>query len=240
MKNFKTAFLIAVLAFLVFPAAAQALDFSDDFNSGINAFWWDKETPGDTTVVAANQQIEMTQGASAASGSLRFKYSITGDFIASVDYKLLNWPYNTTERLGITGELGAVERIGEGANYGAYVVHPAGSYYYYGMATSATEGRLEYKRVANVFTGTFYDAVYPSGMEIWSVAGSTADIDNLRLSIWPNGANEGVRVAFDNFRLIAPNTVVTPEPVSALLFLLGGGFMVFKNHRRKKSLPKTI
>ncbi len=230
--------MVAVFSSLII-SPAMALDFSDDFNSPtLNTFWWEISSSGSTSVSHVNDRIEMTQGADESSGSLAFKFSITGDFSAAVNYEILDpvtAGYNN-ERIGLSGSFGAVERVSDSRFGGeVYLTHFASAGVSPSISTLDTKGRLLVTRVDNLMTGYFWDKSSPDPVK-WapiSTGAYSADDTTVGVSIWPWNATPGVKVAFDNFTLSAPETVVTPEPASMVLFGLGGAAMAFARRRSK-------
>ena len=115
--------IIAVIVTLWAASAAQAAVFADTFDSGtINSNWWTVDTSsGDCTLSCTNQRIEMTQG-SGGFVEFNLNYTVQGDFTATVDYVLLDWPAGNGERLGVMAQgddVGAVERINDPSGGGA-------------------------------------------------------------------------------------------------------------------------
>jgi hypothetical protein len=96
---------VLLLASVLLPGARPASQpikgpFIDDFSSGIDRARWSAMTEGNgATVAAANGRVEMTISANATQGpdpSIRASLSTPpcarGDYVASVDYAILDWP----------------------------------------------------------------------------------------------------------------------------------------------------
>jgi hypothetical protein len=209
-------------------AAAQAGSFVDGFDSGvIDPAWWTASADGGSTLLAANQRIEVSQGAGGAAG-LAFNVAIQGDFTARIDYQLLVWPEDNGERAA----LGAVhspaqqlliERVSDsavGAGAEVYVTDFTGQGIL-GSPTSDLEGTLQLERIGDVVTGSYWNGSGWQGIGTYSAAGEGDVARTIGFGIFPGAAaTPGITVAFDDFFLQGPNVPV-PEPGTALL--LAGG-----------------
>lgn len=218
--------IILSLLLLVTPhSTASAFVFYDDFNdNSLNPSWWSVSTAGDSTVQEINQRIELTQGTSGSPG-INFNYLIQGDFTAEADYSLLNWPVNSRERTGLISGLGsAVERVSDAGFGGEVYLTHFGDGVQGIISTTDMAGKLKLERIGTTISGYYW------GNDTWNLVhsynNSTADA-NFYLVIWPEPpVFDGVKVAFDNFRLDAPgmdNPFPAPEPLSILL--LGSGLL---------------
>jgi hypothetical protein len=211
--------LVMVWAIVNVPSS-WALVFYDDFNgSTLDSFWWTIQTGDGTTVQHINNRIEMTQGSNNNSpggdGDLVFKFPLHGDFTVDIDFLLINWPLNSYQRSGIRFDKGAVERISDqrfdnlpGTKQpDLYTTDFSGIISR--VRTGDLSGTLRLQRVGNVNSGYYWDG---SGWTLIASRDYGIALDNsfLALSIWQFGGNYGTnypKVAFDNFRLNAPNTV---------------------------------
>jgi len=223
-------------AVLLWTTAAPAASTYSDNLSTLNPSWWSASTAGGDTISNVNNRTEMTQSSNPAGQiSLSFFPLLRGNYSATVDYQLLNWPANNDERdyLGAS-TAGGVGRISDsqvvsGGGEG-YVVDfrqvPGGALGV--VPTSDTSGTLKVQRISGVTTGYFWTG---SGWQTIPVPTSTGTADTLvgmGFSTFTH-PTAGVRVAFDNFSVTAdqfidPGTggVITPEPATLALLALGG------------------
>jgi hypothetical protein len=119
-----------LLISLPIQAMAYTFTWTDDFSNGINPTYWTTFTDGVSTVASGtvlySGQVVMTQGSDPtnAGNGLMTTFSITGPFLISVQYTLVNWPYDNYERVGLmfnsaaavttnTYNGGTVERISD-------------------------------------------------------------------------------------------------------------------------------
>ncbi len=225
----------AILIWVASLTATQnafALSFTDNFNSGIDPFWWATSTDGGS-VNAVNQRVELTQGNAAAGvgTGLNLNPLITGDFMVQMDYTLLNWPADNRERLGLgsTDTLLpfplAVERISDSGFGGeVYLTHfPDGVQG--NTATSDTSGKLRLTRTGDTVSGYFWNGADWTLVDSYAASGEGNLSRHFTIAIWPGtSVAGGVTVAIDNFSLDAPNTP-NPVPVPAAVWLFGSGLL---------------
>ena len=200
--------LITMVATLV-ASSGIADTFSDSFSGAtLDPYWWSVDTSsGNCTVELANESVVMTQG-SVGQAILKFNCTLPGDISATVDYSLLNWPYNNGERIGIRAPFGAVERISDNAFGGERYLTDVNSTIN-SVATSDSIGTLRIQRIGTVTTG------YYLHNGIWTPIASTdsrnSSNSKVELSIWPGAITPGVKVAFKNFSVTAPAWAATPQ-----------------------------
>jgi hypothetical protein len=201
--------LTAVIVTLWAASPAIADTFSDSFSEGtLNSFWWTVDTNGgNCTVALSNGSLVMTQG-SIGQASLTFNFPLPGDVSATVDYSLLNWPYNNGERIGIRTSVGAVERISDNGFGGEMYVTDVHSVINT-AATSDSSGALKIQRIGTVTTG--YYLHNGSWTQIGSTDSGISSAVSIQLSIWPAGITPGVEVAFRNFSVTAATWAATPQ-----------------------------
>jgi hypothetical protein len=201
--------LLALVVMLLAASFANADTFSDSFSEGtLNSFWWTVDTSGgNCTVAITHGSLVMTQG-SSGQANLDFNFSIPGDLFATVDYSLLNWPYNNGERIGLRTSIGAVERISDNRFGGEMYTTDVHSVINT-VATSDSSGTLKIQRIGTVTTGYYLH----NGS--WTQIGSTdfgiAADASIALSIWPAGITPGVEVAFRNFSVTASSWMALPQ-----------------------------
>jgi hypothetical protein len=215
---------IAVVAMLLPGAAANALHYEDNFDDNQIAPVWSIKAGSTGIVEETESRLELTEQNACESltgpaTGLVFKYPIKGDFTATVDYTLLNWPFGTEcggwggngERVGIVTRSSdiwnAVIRfsnwdVGElyGADFSGDRPDPW-------ISTSDLKGKLRLSRSGNTFTGSYWDGSDYVLIHQGEYASDPGD-QALELSIWPYSATPDVKVALDNFVLDAP---ATPE-----------------------------
>lgn len=225
---------IRVLPFIAVVAPAHAFTFTDGFDDGvIDSFWWTASAATGSSLAEQNGRLEMTQGPSSAvpAADLLFNFTITGDFDAQVDFELLNWPADNHERLGLRTNVGTLERISDNR----FVSSADGEGYLTdinGVITAVpstdASGRLRFHRVGSTVTGSFWNG------SDWTVVGSSTNLADtiVAFSIWPQDGNGGVKVAFDNFFLEAPDTPA-PVPLPATLPMLAAGLAGLWRMRRR-------
>ncbi len=230
----KYAVYVSVIAALCcYAQPATAFTLSDNFNdNSIDTSWWTDQSSSPSMVAEQNGRLELIQGSSGLS-KLVFNHKITGDFEATADFTLLNWPTNSNQRFGfVTDVFGSVQRTCLPPEM--YLVHFLPTY----LAAAGTKdvsGSLKMERIGSTVYG-----YYRSG-DTWSLIGSRtsssyADDATFSLRLWPYGTPaEGARASFDNFYLNAPDMAnPVPEP-STLVFvglsMAGAGFIRRKNAR---------
>ncbi len=225
------------LAAVVYGAPSQAAVITDNFNdNSLNTSLWTPSST-DATVEEVNGQLEVTQGSSSAVSGVTLNIHVTGNFDAEVDYRLLNWPDNNRERLGLGALMasggGVVERLSD-SNFGgeSYLTH-----FQDGVQgqtpTTDRSGRLRLTRTGDTLAGYFWTG------STWQLVHSYTNPVNAQdayvaLQAWPGfPISSGVKIAFDNFRLDAPQVV--PAPATGLLLLTGLGVIAgFGSGRRQR------
>lgn len=233
-ERYKTPLMTTLcLQLFLFSGMAKALHYEDNFNSGIDTAWWSTLQPLTQAVQAVNGQIEITESntqceTATYNQGLMFNYPITGDFTATVDYTFLEWLSSKCgydgngERVGLTtlpltgpdsGWAGnTAERYANwNSPYERYGANFSGSYKF--SATTDTAGTIKLTRVGNTFSAYYWNGsdyalmhqyTYPSDAP--KTGGHS--IQNLLLRTYAYKATPGVKIAFDNFTLDAPTTLV--------------------------------
>ena len=233
--------LALLLASVLAGAENEALAFTDNFDANaINSTWWTVAAEGGSTVVASNNRVELTQGTSGFA-ALTFNTTVLGDFTASIDYSLLNWPANNQERAvlnafaRINNQL-LVERISDSqydpspTNTGEVYLTDFPGQGILGTSTSDTSGRLRLERNGDSVSGSFWNGVG------WTVIGTYQAFDESHVArtfgfgiFAGSTVIPGVKVAFDNFVL---DTAPVPLPPASLLLLSGLGMLGWRRIRR--------
>jgi hypothetical protein len=228
---------LATLLAMNLASASDAATFVDGFDgNAIDPTWWTIGASGGSSIVAINQRLELTQGASGAAG-LSFNVPITGDFDARIDYVLLDWPADNKERLALGDGASPVhliiERVSDslvGVGSEIYVTDFTGQGIL-GTPTADTSGTLRLQRTGDVVEGSFWSGSAWQVIGTYAAAGEGSVSRPIGFSIFPGApVTPGVRVALDNFRLDGPN-VPAPEP-GALALLAAGGFLLARAARR--------
>ena len=197
--------LVATLA----ASSGIADTFFDSFSEAtLDPYWWTIDTSsGNCTVVLTNGSVVMTQG-SVGQAILKFNCTLPGDISATVDYSLLNWPYNSGERIGIRTPFGAVERISDNGFGGERYLTDVNSAIN-SVATSDSSGTLRIQRIGTVTTG--YYLHNGTWTPIAATDSHNSSNSKVELSIWPSAITQGVKVAFKNFSVTASAWAATPQ-----------------------------
>jgi hypothetical protein len=203
-----------VVSCLLAPGARAEL-FVDDFEDGISSYAWTVEPGASGSVEVIDGELVLTQG-SDPFVRLEFNYPIDGDFDARVDYRLIDWPANNQERIGLilmapdeSVGIAAVERFSDnefvGGNEG-YLTHllQATLNRITSIGTTDAAGTLRLTRVGNTVAGYFWNGSAWVLLDAASDASANPGPSPLWLAIWWQGVPSPVRVAFDNFSLAAP------------------------------------
>jgi len=243
----------------LYPSLSNAGTISDNFDgASINTGLW-------TPFNADQHQRVFQQGGElriqidgASTGDefgefgagLQSKFRLKGDFVMTVDYRLITWPNANGVRLGFEGGSSGpgsddgvmVKRRNEGANqpqmpennYSANFID--GSVWYGGIAsTTDNQGSLKLTRVGSVLTGYF-----ASQPNVWQQIGShnysaPGLPEWVGINLWANSrmtvqlpddtlvnvfGGQDVEIAFDNFQVTYDQIRYTSTPVPSLLLLL--------------------
>ena len=221
--------------------AAYSFTWTDTFTSGINPTWWITSTDSSSSIVVSGGQVIMTQGSdlnNSWDNYLKTKFSITGDFMMTIDYSLTSWPvaYNS-ERVGLGSRFGSVagtvERINDSIfSYpGGYLVDWGPGYLYGQSGTSEMTGTLKIERIGD---SVIFSKCQGTTCTTISTQTATGNLDYAQFGIWKfNTSSEGVVVAFDNFTLNA-NYDPRAVPIPAAVWFLGSGLIGLIGFRRMR------
>jgi hypothetical protein len=221
-------------------AGAAANTFTDGFDSNaIDPTWWTTGTDGGSTLVAANQRLELTQGGGGFAG-LTFKVPITGDFTARIDYALLEWPADNKERLALGAVAGGsqllIERVSDslvGVGTEIYVTDFTGQGIL-GTPTTDLTGTLQLERIGDTVRGAYWTGSGWNVIGTYTAAGEGSLARTVGFAIFPGApVTPGVKVAIDNFYLSGPNVPV-PEPSTAALLAGGLALLVIGGVQRAR------
>jgi Tol biopolymer transport system component len=198
---------------LVFPTPETPFPFVDNFNDNIrDVNHWGLLHDGTGGFVnEANGRVEFSFAPDAAPSmgpfpaiSVRYDFTclLNADFDAQVDFELLDWPAanGATVQFHAFYADGTVARQSQdwGESYGAFF--PPSSFNV--VATDDQSGTLRLVR-----SGATYTGYYKSGgawVELLSAPASQgAAILTIELASFGTFSHELVRVAFDNFRIVA-------------------------------------
>lgn len=225
---------------------ATAATFTDGFDTNvIDTTWWNIGADGGSTVVATNQRVELTQGASGATG-LSFKTPISGDFTARIDFALLNWPNDNKERLALGGFFSPTQQLQiqrtsdstVGVGTEIYVTDFTGQGIL-GTPTTDTSGTLRLERIGDVVTGAY---LTPTGWNVigtYTAAGENSLARTIGFAIFPGTpVTSGVKVAIDNVYLSGPNVPI-PEPATIVMLMCGLGLLAIVHGRARRTRARV-
>ena len=205
------------------PPPSPLVTIGDDFSSDtINRQLWFPSSDGTGVDVAQrNGRLEITMHADATPdpvyhsmiGDYATSCSFSGDFDASIDYTLLDWPPANGTQTGFLmafgdGHLGIVRFTtpeGDAYSSGMYANADASGATFRQMLTTDTSGGFRLTRVGSLIT------VYTRSTEAWVKFASTHRAGPVQLQpyLWASDAafaRKDVTVAFDNFALTFPQS----------------------------------
>jgi hypothetical protein len=206
------------------PAAPQIklATFSEDFSTGLLPSRWMTGGSGEgPTITAAEGRIEMVIPASAGAAgptnwlmaSITSRCVARGDYEASVDYTLLDWPRGNGVQVWLSEPppgSAMVARNQQGPGEGIAIYDGVNSA---SMSESATAGTLRLVRRGTVLTGShraFGSADWTElPVRMSSLFDATFSVALFTQS--PGFGGQRARVAIDNFQVTAPQ-VICPNP----------------------------
>lgn len=232
---------------LLLPMLASALgiDYRDSFDGpALDSNWWTTGQTGDSTLALVDGRVVLTQGAQFGGASLALKPWIIGDFTATVDYTLLNWPANNQERLVLNAYASDDDQLGllrlSDTRYDTPYPwfwppdHSPGEAYLFsstvlGLPTNDLTGTLRLQRQGDVVTGSFWNGSgwTEAGHRQWAGEADVPRLLGLGLFSTPELTTAGVQVALDNFALIT----AVPEPQTWALWLAGAALLGARGRR---------
>lgn len=240
----------------LYTSLSHAGTISDNFDgASINTRLWKPFNDSQHQRVAQQGgelriQIDGASTGDEFGAGLRGKFLLKGDFVMTVDYRLITWPNANGVRLGFEGASSGpdsddgvmLKRRNEGANQpqmpeNNYSVDFATGSGWYGNMLSTTDdhGSLKLTRVGSVLTGYF-----ASQPNVWQLIGShnyssPGLPEWIEMSLWANSrmtvrlpdgtlvnvfGGQDVEIAFDNFQVTYDQIRYTSDPVPSLLLLL--------------------
>jgi len=229
---------------------AHAGTYTDNFNSGINGSMWTIQTDGSATVAAANNRVEMTLGNTINGARLVLNTAIFGNFDASVDYTLLNWPAQSEAGislgtgfvdllasdlpLGLSGYVGGGRLSYSGGEaYSSDLV--TSGHQVYLSPTSDMSGKLRITKVGGDVGVYDWNGADWSPIHLYPNAQRDSTINVIELALF-RVPLPGVKVAFDNFSITAPATALpAPEPETWAMLVVGIGLVGLRLRGREKS-----
>jgi PEP-CTERM motif len=221
----------ALLLGVLLPAApAQALVFQDDFNTNLlHPDGWVVGSDGGSSIVATGGRVELTQGAGGFA-ALSFVLPVVGDFTATVNYTLLEWPANNQERLVLNAYAGpnaqlSMQRISDSqydtTRIGEVYVTDFTGQGILGTPTTDRSGTLRLTRTGDAVQGAFREGAGWTTIGTYTAVGEGSVQRSIGMGIFPGlTVTPGVKVALDDFALVAP-LVPIPEPQTYVLLLAG-------------------
>jgi len=253
MKNFLVA--CSFLALISGNAVSSyAYMITDSFTAGIDPTAWTPSVNTPTsgppaTVVGTNNRVEVTLGGIDTSlgepisaGGLSSNLNVTGNYMATVDFTLLNWDPILSRgiRVALVGSsIGGVERIGDPIspwNGNSYVVDFREMGGTVGGITPAStlSGSLMLVRTDDSISGWYTD---PTTNGNWVLISAQENLYSgpsyPGFATWA-ATNDAIgrQIAFDNFTLTDDFTlphpvtpVINPVPVPSTMLLMGSGLL---------------
>jgi hypothetical protein len=193
-------------------------------------------------------QIDGASTGDEFGAGLEGRFLLKGDFVMTVDYRLITWPNANGVRLGFEGpnggpgsdEIFMVKRRNEGANQAPWPENTYSADFNDGSGwagnifpTMDDHGSLKLTRVGSVLTGYFLQDgdwkqiafLNCSGSRLEGWVGMTLWANSRTTVQTPNGlvnlfGGQNVEIAFDNFQVTYDQIRYTSTPVSSLLLLL--------------------
>ncbi len=209
------------------PSYATATFFDDLHRTTLNPDVWNVQVVGGDVGVASPQPdgLHLTlvrKGSTWNFGVVVFfTPTVSGDFDASVGYRLLTWPPQNGGRTHLSSiSIGNVERVSFNSND---VGFPPGEQYVTDFspvgqsptgftATSDTQGRLRLTRVGNTYAGYRWDGMGWTLINAYTGSPTgplTKDLCLVLHSTTYAWAGQTLEVAFENFTLTADSISIT-------------------------------
>jgi hypothetical protein len=206
------------------PAAPQIklATFSEDFSAGLATSRWMTGGSGEgPAVVAADGRVELVIPAGAGvkgptnwlMASITSRCVARGDYEASLDYTLLDWPRGNGVQVWLSEPppgSAMVARNQQGPGEGIAIYDGVNSA---SMSESATAGTLRMVRRGAVVTGSHRSSASADWIElpVRMTSQFDATFSAALFAQSPGFGGQKARVAIDNFQVTAPQ-VICPNP----------------------------
>lgn len=219
------------MALLLGISADAAMTFTDDFNDGAKASFWNVPTLGSGASIAeANGRLEITIATDASGSQFSAAYQsvglFNGDFDEQVEYCLLEWPSQSGVRVGIGLSLiAAMERVSFGVrDVGSGELYVTGFQDgFFAVPTGDRAGKLRLTKTGGMLSGYYWDG---NGWALIHTGPCLPGEAKLSLGVWSHDQYFGhrrVQAAFDNYQVTYDESSVVgvvPEPSTVVAGML--------------------